>query len=264
MANHASRPSAFFASAHGAGAAAVRLHAARALAEGEAATLSYGEGSAEYWALHYGFVPDDNPFDHAPLAAADLGPQASEGASDRDGDRDGVGDGEAEWQVRATGVDSALLGAVRRALSHGHAAPPADSDWSERALPPEREALVADAIADACERRALALPMSAAADATALEAADEGAGLLIRLRCARRRLYTRAAERMRAYAAAQRAAGAAGDSAAAERTWTELEGEARAVSAFPELDLLGMEALQSMTLSSSAAPALMFALVAGS
>jgi len=105
MANHNARPSAFFASAHSAGAAAVRLHAARKLAPGDAVTLSYGEGSAAYWAQHYGFIPEPNPYDSVPIFARDLAlePALLEAEDE-------------EWGLRATGVDTRLFGKLRSAL----------------------------------------------------------------------------------------------------------------------------------------------------
>lgn len=299
MANHEARPSCFFASAHGAGAAAVRLHAARALAAGEAVTLSYGEGSAEHWAQHYGFVPASaqgawhaNPYDSVLLSAAELAPEAAmlaeagrrareqgqeeEARSEAEGERWQEG---RRWQLRATGVDRSLFAALRCQFAGGaaheggtgdvDAAEDGEEAYAERPLPPLHEAQVADAIASACARKLGAYPTSAQQDESLLAAmaADERARLLVQLRLSRKLLLASVGERMKAYAAAQREAFSQADApASAERgrlVWERLVGEAGEVSAFPELDQLGVDTLQQMTLSSAGGPAMMFALIAG-
>lgn len=283
MANHEARPSAFFASAHGAGAAAVRLHAARALGAGEAVTLSYGEGSGEHWAQHYGFVPAEqggaaraNPYDCVAIRAAELAPEAAalarRGGSEDAGALWAAHEGRS-WQLRATGVDVSLFAALRQQLAVASGAGSASTEGdgadeeealAERPLPPADEASVADAIAAACARKLRALPTSAEEDGALLAAMAPGepARLLVQLRRSRKALLGDVAERMRAYAAAQREA--AGDAERGRQLWKRLVGEAGELSAFPELDALGVDALQQLTLSSSSGPAMMFALVAGS
>ncbi|KAG8468615.1 hypothetical protein KFE25_013698 [Diacronema lutheri] len=306
MANHDAQPSAFFASAHGAGAAAVRLHAARALSVGDEVTLSYGEGSAEHWAQHYAFVPRKNPYDGMRLCAHELDAEVAQiaalahggappsavparGAPLAEPARPGAwAEPGACWQLRATGIDVTLFAALRAQLTpvrrDARGAPATDaahagsgpapceqpagdevaSAWAERPLAPAREAAVADAVASACERKLRALPTSVEEDEAVLATmpASERARLLVELRLSRKRLLNAVAMRMHAYARAQRAA--AEDAARGAALWMALEAEARELSAFPELDRMGVDALREMTLSSSSAPALMFALVAGS
>mmetsp|Transcript_31253 Transcript_31253/g.78152 ORF Transcript_31253/g.78152 Transcript_31253/m.78152 type:complete len:185 (+) Transcript_31253:1157-1711(+) len=136
-------------------------------------------------------------------------------------------------------------------------------EWTERCLEPALEARVAELIAGACDRK-LGADFDHEALA-ALPAEAEATRLLTQLRLSRKVLLAKVAQRMRAYAAAQHAVvGLIDGPERGARLWAQLEREARDLSAFPELDLLGLDALQSMTRASPNAPAMMFALVAGS
>lgn len=69
LANHEAVPSALYAPCTYSTVPTIRLHAARALKEGDPVTISYGEHSSTHFALYYGFVPRPNPYDSLQVRA---------------------------------------------------------------------------------------------------------------------------------------------------------------------------------------------------
>ena len=267
LANHEAAPSAMYAFASGAsGGPAIRLHAARALREGEPVTITYGEHSNCHFALYYGFVPEPSPFDAVQVTLPDVlsitpealrGPEPAggwEGALRALAGHAALGgkppDG--AFELRATAPEPALLHTLAELLPGGEAAAARavaltvaaieEALWGAGA---SDDAAAAASIA-ADEAKLLASSCAVPAPEAEAEPLSERGALMVRLRLSRRRLLSSLRRAMHDAADAfGEDSNAQGDDAAATAAAALAARLAAATpEVYPELDKLPVEELR--------------------